>query len=49
MRPDASRSSHCCCMMGSTAEALYQAFANAGGATKDFSAIIGFLDGKLPA
>jgi 3-hydroxyisobutyrate dehydrogenase len=34
--------------MGSTAEALYQAFANSGGATKDFSAIIGFLDGKLP-
>lgn len=34
--------------MGSAAESLYQAFANAGGATKDFSAIIGFLDGKLP-
>jgi 3-hydroxyisobutyrate dehydrogenase len=34
--------------MGSTAEALYQAFANGGGAGKDFSAIIGFLDGKLP-
>lgn len=34
--------------MGSAAEALYQAFANAGGAAKDFSAIIGMLDGKLP-
>jgi len=34
--------------MGAAAESLYQAFANSGGATKDFSAIIGFLDGKLP-
>jgi 3-hydroxyisobutyrate dehydrogenase len=34
--------------MGSAAQALYQAFANSGGATKDFSAIIGLLDGKLP-
>ncbi len=34
--------------MGATAESLYQAFANAGGAGRDFSAIIGMLDGKLP-
>jgi 3-hydroxyisobutyrate dehydrogenase-like beta-hydroxyacid dehydrogenase len=32
--------------MGSTAGALYQALANAGGAPKDFSAMIRFLDGK---
>jgi 3-hydroxyisobutyrate dehydrogenase len=34
--------------MGSAAEALYQAFANSGGAARDFSGIIGFLDGTLP-
>ena len=34
--------------MGAAAEALYQAFANTGNATKDFSAIIAMLDGKLP-
>ena len=34
--------------MGAAAEALYQAFANAGSGGKDFSAIIGMLDGKLP-
>jgi 3-hydroxyisobutyrate dehydrogenase len=34
--------------MGAAATALYQAFANAGGATKDFSAIIGLINGKLP-
>jgi 3-hydroxyisobutyrate dehydrogenase len=34
--------------MGSAAEALYQAFANSGSGGKDFSAIIGMLDGKLP-
>ena len=34
--------------MGAAAEALYQAFANAGHATKDFSAIIAMLDGKQP-
>jgi 3-hydroxyisobutyrate dehydrogenase len=31
--------------MGAAAEALYQAFANAGNATKDFSGIIAMLDG----
>jgi 3-hydroxyisobutyrate dehydrogenase len=31
--------------MGSAAEALYQAFANSGNGGKDFSAIIGMLDG----
>lgn len=35
--------------MGAAAEALYQAFANSGGGSKDFSAIIGMLDGKTPA
>ncbi|WP_419827283.1 3-hydroxyisobutyrate dehydrogenase [Sphingomonas sp.] len=34
--------------MGSAAESLYQAFANTGGGARDFSAIIGFLDGTLP-
>jgi 3-hydroxyisobutyrate dehydrogenase len=34
--------------MGAAAEALYQSFANGGGGGKDFSAIIGMLDGKLP-
>ena len=34
--------------MGAAAEALYQAFANSGGGGRDFSAIIGMLDGKLP-
>ena len=34
--------------MGAAAEALYQAFANAGHATKDFSGIIAMLDGKQP-
>lgn len=32
--------------MGSTAEALYQAFVNGGGAAKDFSGIIALLDGE---
>lgn len=34
--------------MGAAAEALYQAFANAGSGGQDFSAIISLLDGKLP-
>lgn len=34
--------------MGAAAESLYQAFANSGGAGRDFSAIIGMLDGRLP-
>ncbi|HEY0270838.1 MAG TPA: 3-hydroxyisobutyrate dehydrogenase [Sphingomonas sp.] len=34
--------------MGAAAEALYQSFANGGGGGRDFSAIIGMLDGKLP-
>lgn len=34
--------------MGSAAEALYQAFVNGGSGAKDFSAIIGALDGRLP-
>jgi 3-hydroxyisobutyrate dehydrogenase len=34
--------------MGSAAEGLYQAFVNGGGGGKDFSAIIGMLDGTLP-
>ncbi len=34
--------------MGAAAEALYQSFANGGAGGKDFSAIIGMLDGKLP-
>ena len=34
--------------MGATAAALYQAFANGGGAASDFSAIIGLLDGAAP-
>ena len=34
--------------MGAAAEALYQAFANAGHATKDFSGIIAMLDGRQP-
>jgi len=33
--------------MGSLAEALYQAMSNAGMGSKDFSAMIRFLDGKL--
>jgi 3-hydroxyisobutyrate dehydrogenase len=32
--------------MGAAAEALYQAFANGGGGSLDFSAIIGMLEGK---
>ena len=32
--------------MGAAAEALYQAFANIGGGSKDFSAIIKMLDGS---
>src|SRR3546814_3938996 len=32
--------------MGAAAEALYQAFANIGGGSKDFSAIITMLDGS---
>ncbi len=35
--------------MGAAAEALYQALANAKGGHLDFSAMIRFLDGKLPA
>jgi 3-hydroxyisobutyrate dehydrogenase len=35
--------------MGSSAESLYQAFANLGGAGKDFSAIIKMLDGSFKA
>lgn len=35
--------------MGSAAEALYQAFVNGGSGTKDFSAIIAALDGRLPS
>ncbi|TZG29629.1 3-hydroxyisobutyrate dehydrogenase [Sphingomonas montanisoli] len=35
--------------MGANAEALYQAFANLGGASKDFSAIIKLLDGSWSA
>lgn len=35
--------------MGSSAESLYQAFANLGGASKDFSAIIKMLDGSFKA
>ena len=35
--------------MGAAAEALYQAFTNAGGGHKDFSGIIALLDGKQPA
>ncbi len=35
--------------MGAAAEALYQAFANAGSGQKDFSGIIALLDGKQPA
>ena len=34
--------------MGSVAEALYQAFVSGGSGGKDFSGIIGMLDGKLP-
>ena len=34
--------------MGSAAEALYQAFVNGGSGARDFSAIIGALDGRLP-
>jgi 3-hydroxyisobutyrate dehydrogenase len=34
--------------MGSAAEALYQAMVNGGSGGKDFSGIIGLLDGKLP-
>jgi 3-hydroxyisobutyrate dehydrogenase len=32
--------------MGAQAESLYQAFANLGGAGKDFSGIIKLLDGS---
>jgi 3-hydroxyisobutyrate dehydrogenase len=35
--------------MGAAAEALYQAFTNAGAGHKDFSGIIALLDGKQPA
>ncbi len=35
--------------MGSQAEALYQAMVNNGDGGLDFSAVIGLLDGKLPA
>jgi 3-hydroxyisobutyrate dehydrogenase len=35
--------------MGAQAEALYQAFANLGGAAKDFSGIIKMLDGSWRA
>ncbi|MET0373816.1 MAG: NAD-binding protein, partial [Rhizorhabdus sp.] len=35
--------------MGAAAESLYQAFANMGGAGKDFSAIIKLLDGSFKA
>jgi len=35
--------------MGGAAEHLYQAFANLGGAGKDFSAIIKLLDGSYRA
>ncbi|USI71829.1 3-hydroxyisobutyrate dehydrogenase [Sphingomonas morindae] len=34
--------------MGAAAAALYQSFTNAGGGGKDFSAILGLLDGRLP-
>ena len=34
--------------MGTSAESLYQAVVNGGGAERDFSSIIGLLDGRLP-
>ena len=34
--------------MGASAEALYQLVVDAGGAERNFSSIVGLLDGRLP-
>jgi 3-hydroxyisobutyrate dehydrogenase len=46
---EAAQSADASVPMGAMAGALYQAFANAGNGTLDFSAIIQMLDGKTPA